>query len=92
MRIRDIADCMGVSDRTAFGVVNDLVEAGYLRRYKDWNRNRYEVVPDMPLRHPTIADHWVGELLAVLAPKSVRRPSTSNVGSPERETASQEAS
>jgi Mn-dependent DtxR family transcriptional regulator len=34
MRMRDIADCMGVSDRTAFGVVNDLCEEGYLRRWK----------------------------------------------------------
>src|SRR5215210_6894950 len=77
MRVRDLADCMGVSDRTAFGVVDELVEAGYLRRSKEGNRNRYEVVPDMPLRHPVMEDHWVGEILAVLAPVSLRRKAKS---------------
>jgi len=73
IRLRDLADCMGVSDRTAFGVVDDLIEGGYLRRYKEGNRNRYEVNPEAPLRHPIMDDHWVGELLAVLAPESLRR-------------------
>ncbi len=72
IRLRDLADRMGVSDRTAFGVVDDLIEAGYLRRYKDGNRNRYEVNPEAPLRHPTMDDHWIGELLAVLVPESLR--------------------
>src|SRR5215210_1721159 len=72
MRMRDIADCMGVSDRTAFGVVDDLVEEGYLRRSKDGNRNRYEVNPEAPLRHPTMEGHWVGEILAVIVPESMR--------------------
>ena len=73
IRLRDLADCIGVSDRTAFGVVNDLIEGGYLRRYKDGNRNRYEINPEAPMRHPTMDDHWVGELLAVLVPESLRR-------------------
>ncbi len=74
IRLRDLADRMGVSDRTAFGVVDDLIEGGYLRRYKDGNRNRYEINPEAPLRHPTMDDHWVGELLVVLTPKSCRGP------------------
>lgn len=72
MRLRDLADLMEVSDRTAFGVVNDLIEAGYLRREKQGNRNCYEINPEMPMRHPTMQDHWVGELLAVLVPESLR--------------------
>jgi len=79
MRMRDIADCMGVSDRTAFGVVDDLVEEGYLRRYKYGNRNRYEVNPEAPLRHPTMEGHWVGEILSVIVPESVRRTRPSKV-------------
>ncbi len=74
MRLRDIADCVGVAERTAFGAVSDLVEADYLRRYKDGTRNRYEVNPEAPFRHPTMADHWIGELLAVLLPGRLARP------------------
>jgi hypothetical protein len=70
IRIRDLADHMGVSDRTAFGVVNDLTEAGYLNRYKEGNRNRYEVNCEMPMRHPTIREHGVGKLLAALVPSA----------------------
>jgi len=80
LRMRDIADCMGVSDRTAFGVVEDLVKEGYLRRWKEGNRNRYEVNPVAPLRHPTIDGHWVGEILAVLVPESIRRSRPSAAG------------
>ena len=72
IRLRDLADCMGVSDRTAFGVVDELIESGYLRRYKEGNRNRYEIDPEAPMRHPIIEDHWVGELLAVFVPESLR--------------------
>ena len=85
MRMRDIADCMEVSDRTAFGVVEDLVAEGYLRRFKEGNRNRYEVNPEAPLRHPTMDGHWVGEILAVIVPESVRkgRSSTEETADPE---------
>ena len=84
MRLIEIAECVGVRERTAFGIVSELCEAGYLRRYKEGNRNRYEVNPEAPLRHRTMSDHWVGELLAVLAPESLRgeraarEPSPSN--------------
>ena len=66
MTLRQIGDCIGVTERTAHGIVDDLVEAGYLKRYREGNRNRYEVQPDMPLRHPLMRDHMVGEILEVL--------------------------
>jgi hypothetical protein len=73
IRVRDLADCMQVSDRTAFGVLDDLIEAGYLRRHKQGNRNRYEVDPDKPMPHPTVRDHSVGDILAILVPDGRRR-------------------
>jgi hypothetical protein len=78
IRLRDLADCIGVSDRTAFGVVDELIEAGYLHRYKQGNRNRYEVNLELPMRHPTMDDHWVGEMLAVLATEGLRRDRASD--------------
>ncbi len=66
VRLREIAALLGVTERTAFGIVNDLTEAGYVVKEKDGRRNRYRVQHHLPLplrfpREPTI-----GEVLAVL--------------------------
>lgn len=65
-RVRDIAEAVGITERTAHGILADLVDAGYLKREKEGRRNRYECVEDLPLRHPIEADHPVGALLQAL--------------------------
>lgn len=71
-RVREIAHAVGVTERTAQGILTDLVDAGYLRREKAGRRNRYECVDDLPLRHPIESDHQIGELLATLTPAPSR--------------------
>ena len=66
LRTRDIAERVGITERSAHAIVNDLVEAGYVTRIKEGRRNRYEVHGDIPLRHPLERDHTVGELLVTL--------------------------
>ena len=66
MRIRDIAACIGITERAAHRIVSELVEEGYLERHRIGRRNFYEVHPERPLRHPLEDDHTVGELLSVL--------------------------
>ena len=66
IRTRDIATRVGITERSAQGIISDLVEAGYVTRIREGRRNRYEVHSSMPLRHPLEADHSVGELLATL--------------------------
>lgn len=66
LRIRDLAAAMGVTERTAQTIVNDLVAAGYLTRTRVGTRSRYAVRRDLPFRHPVEREHSVGELLAVL--------------------------
>ena len=73
LRTRDIAALVGITERSAQGIISDLVEAGYVTRTKDGRRNRYQVHPDRPLRHPLEQDHSVGELLTPLG----RKPSSS---------------
>jgi DNA-binding MarR family transcriptional regulator len=41
VRLREIADVLGVTERRAFGIVNDLTKAGYVVKDKDGRRNRY---------------------------------------------------
>ncbi|MFJ6678092.1 helix-turn-helix transcriptional regulator [Microbacterium sp. NPDC091382] len=65
-RVREIADAVGITERTAHGILSDLVDDGYLRREKEGRRNRYECVEDLPMRHPIESDHAVGELLRAL--------------------------
>lgn len=66
MRLRDIATAVGVTERTAQRIVNDLVEAGYVTRDRIGVRSRYRVNGSLPLRHPLESEHLVAELLAAL--------------------------
>ena len=66
MRIRDIATCVGVTERAAHRIISELVEEGYLERHRIGRRNFYEVHPELPLRHPLECEHQVGEILSVL--------------------------
>lgn len=66
MRGRDIADAVGITERAAQAIVADLVAEGYVTRTREGRRNRYQVNPDAPLRHPLEADHTIGELLVTL--------------------------
>jgi DNA-binding Lrp family transcriptional regulator len=80
-RLRDIARTVGITERTAAQIVNDLVEAGYLTKIRAGRRNRYEIHEELPLRHPRHRHHTVGELLRFLeapprAAKKRRRRAT----------------
>jgi DNA-binding transcriptional regulator PaaX len=66
MRLRDIAAFVGITERAAATIVNDLVEAGYLTRTRIGRRNKYEVHDQLPLRHPLHRHHTVGELIKFL--------------------------
>lgn len=70
IRGRDIAERVGITERSAQSIIADLIEAGYLTREKVGRRNHYQVHPDLPLRHPIEQDHQVTELLRLVkAPK-----------------------
>ena len=66
IRLRDIAASVGITERTAAQIVNDLEEAGYLTKSRDGRRNNYEVHEELPLRHPQHRHHTVGELIRFL--------------------------
>jgi DNA-binding MarR family transcriptional regulator len=68
-RLRDIAECVGITERATHRIVSELEQAGYLTRHRMGRRTFYEVHPDVPLRHPLLSDRDLGELLAVLVRK-----------------------
>ena len=52
-RLRDLADALDITERTAYGIVADLAEAGYVVKEKEGRRNRYRIEADLPpVRHP----------------------------------------
>lgn len=65
VRLRSIAECVGITDRTAHKIVCELEEAGYLTRHRDGRRNTYQVHPDAGLRHPLEQGGSLGALLGV---------------------------
>jgi DNA-binding IclR family transcriptional regulator len=66
VRLRDIAARTGVTERTAYGIVTDLTEAGYVVKHKDGRRNRYQIQAHLPLPGTGSRERTIGEILALL--------------------------
>lgn len=64
-RLRDVASSLDVTERTAYAVVAELTEAGYLVKERDGRRNRYHVQRELALGHP-ISHRTVGELVELV--------------------------
>lgn len=77
MRLRDVADAVGITERAAQRIVAELEQAGYLDRVRDGRRNRYRLNQELPLRHPLERDHAVGEVLSVLTAEPKNAPGRS---------------
>ena len=73
-RLRDIAASLGITERTAHGIVTDLTEAGYVVKEKDGRRNRYQIQAHLPLPEPGTREPAVGEVLALFAAQGGSSP------------------
>lgn len=70
VRIRDIADVVGITERATQHIVAELEEAGYLQHDKIGRRNHYELATSQRLRLPIESNITLEDLMNVLAPKS----------------------
>jgi predicted transcriptional regulator len=66
VRLRDVAERVGITERAVFRIVADLEEAGVITRHREGRRNQYEVHGDRPLRHAVEEHRTVGDLLGLL--------------------------
>jgi DNA-binding MarR family transcriptional regulator len=66
IRLRDIAAAVGITERAAHRILSELIGDGYVLRERQGRRNRYQVVSQLPLRHPLVQGREVGDLLDVL--------------------------
>lgn len=65
VRLRDVAERVGITERAAQLIVADLEEGGYLTRTRVGRRNTYEITRHQPFRHPAEAGHEVDDLIAI---------------------------
>jgi len=75
IRLRDIAEIVGVTERSAHRIVSELVEDGYVARERVGRRNVYKVKSELPLRHSLTQqteERRIGDLLEVLLGKDGR--------------------
>ena len=66
LRLRDIAERVGITERSAYGIVTDLTDARYVVKEKDGRRNRYQVQAHQPLGEATASETSIGEVLDLL--------------------------
>ena len=78
VRLREVAHRVGITERAVQRIVADLEEGGYLSRWREGRRNRYEVHLDHPLRHAVESHREVGVLLNLIL-----RPDPPGPGDPE---------
>jgi DNA-binding transcriptional ArsR family regulator len=72
VRLRDIAATLGITERRAYGIVNDLTEAGYVIKDKDGRRNRYQVQEHLPVPDALGREQAIGEVLRLLTGRKVK--------------------
>lgn len=65
---REIAARVAVTEKTVQKIVKDLIDEGYVTRFREGRRNRYELNPDAPFRHSLIGrDTQVRALTGLLS-------------------------
>ena len=65
IRLREIAETIGITERASHRIVAELVTAGYISRERQGRRNRYTIEPNLPLPDPLARGRKVGDLLSL---------------------------
>jgi DNA-binding IclR family transcriptional regulator len=75
VRLRDVANTVGITERSAYGIVTDLTAAGYVVKERDTDRrrNRYQIQTHLSLPEAIGQQRTIGEVLEVLVDSKSRR-------------------
>lgn len=63
LRIRDIAQLVGITERAVAVIISDLEDGGYLKRVKQGRRNEYSLNKKGKLRHELENKISIGKIL-----------------------------
>jgi DNA-binding IclR family transcriptional regulator len=70
IRLSEVADLVGIRERSVHRIVHELSESGYISVSKVGRNNIYEVHLDLPLRHPLEATHSIRAIISPLLKKA----------------------
>jgi DNA-binding IclR family transcriptional regulator len=70
IRLSEVADLVGIRERSVHRIVHELSESGYISVSKVGRNNVYEVHLELPLRHPLEASHSIRAIVAPLLKKA----------------------
>lgn len=81
IRLREIGETVGITERAAHRIVSELAAAGYISRKRNGRRNHYTIQSHLPLPDPLAREQKTGDLLAILrggrssrTPRKAARP------------------
>lgn len=63
LRVREIAETVGITERATQTILSDLVHDGYVEKMRVGRRNRYKVRRGAAFRHPLVRDTNLGEVV-----------------------------
>lgn len=66
LTLREVANQVGITERSVQRILSELEEAGYLRRERRGLRNHYRFRTSAPLRHPIEAHCKIGDLIRMV--------------------------
>ena len=67
IRLREIGERLGITERAVHRIVVELTAAGYVSRQRNGRRNRYQINAELPLPDAVAREQRIGELLTILA-------------------------
>jgi len=66
IRLRDVAERVGITERATQRILSELVEAGYVKAERVGRRNRYTIDEQHAMRHSAQDGYEIGALLEAL--------------------------
>ncbi len=66
VRLREIGERVGITERAAHRIVVELAAAGYITRQRIGRRNQYTINAELPLPDPIAPEQNVAGLLEIL--------------------------
>jgi MarR family len=82
IRLREIGDAVGITERAAHRIVVALAAAGYISRERNGRRNHYTIQSHLPLPDPLAREQRIGDLLAIVAGQRLAGPMASPMPTP----------
>jgi len=66
IRLRDVAEQVGITERATQRILAELIDAGYVKAERVGRRNRYTVDREHAMRHSAQAGYEIGALLEAM--------------------------